>query len=171
MLTLFISSFRIEFIITFDATIATCMIYQNDCSTSSRSNNNTTRGRLWNRPTTSGTPSETYLDLIDGNQSQIGTPRELSHLDRETIGNNLTSAGSPSGTYLPSGWPMENPISANQTEINNALWQINKLQTYDKQACSSSSRRNNNTEIGQPRNRPTTSGTPLGTYLESVDGN
>ena len=110
----------------------------------------------------------TYLNLLDSNQSQSGTPHGISHSERETSGNNLTLAGFTLGTYLPNGSPMENSTSANQTEINNALWHTNNRRTYDKQTCSSSSRRNNNTEIGRLWNRTASSGTPSGTHLDLV---
>ena len=171
MLTPFISSFRIESTIIFAATIVTGMSYWNDCSSSSRSNNNKTRGRLWNRPTTSGAPLGTHLDLVDGNRSQSGTPHGISHSERAPSGNNLTSAGSPSGTNMPNGLPMDNTTSANQTETDNALWQTKNLRTYDEQTCSSSLKRNDNIEIGQLRKRPTASGNSLGTHLDLVYGN
>ena len=60
------------------------------------------------------TPSGTHLDWVGGNRSQSGTPHGISHSERETSGNNLTSAVSPSGTYLPNGSPMlGNPSSKN----------------------------------------------------------
>ena len=67
MLTPFISSFRIEFTIMFAPTIATGMSYYQDFSSSSSTNNNKARGRSWNRPTASGTPSGMDLDEVGGN--------------------------------------------------------------------------------------------------------
>ena len=121
MLTPFISSFRTEFAIIFTATIAAGMSYYEDYSSSSRTNNNETRGRSWNCSTAPGTPSGIYLDLVGGNRLQSGTSHGMSHSERAPSGNNLTSAGSPSGTNLPNGSPMGNPNSANQTETDNAL--------------------------------------------------
>ena len=66
---------------------------------------------------------------------------------------------------------MDNPTSVNQTKKDNALPQTNNLRTYDEQTCSSSSRRNNNTEIRWLWNYPTAAGTHPGTYLDLVDGN
>ena len=148
MLTPFISSFRIEFVIIFAATIATGMIYYQDHSSSTSTNKNKARGRQRNLSTAPGTPSGIYLDSVDGNRSQSGTPNGISHYEHETSGNNLTSAGSPSGTYLPNDLPTANPTSANQTETDNALPQTNKFRTYDEKKYPSGSIRNNNTETG-----------------------
>ena len=74
-----------------------------------------------------------YLELLDGNRSQSSTSQGISHSERETSGNNLTSEGSPLGTYLPNGLPIANPTSTNQTETDNTLRQSNKFRTYDEQ--------------------------------------
>ena len=81
------------------------------CSSNWTINNNTARRRSWNYPTTSGTPSGTNLDEVDGKRLQSGTPDRMSHSERETSGNNTTSAGSPFGTNLSNGSPMGNPPS------------------------------------------------------------
>ena len=78
MLIPFISSFRIEVVIIFAATIVTGMTHWNDCSSSSRSNNNKARGRPRKCPTTSDTPSGINLDLVDRNRSQSDTPHGIS---------------------------------------------------------------------------------------------
>ena len=123
MLTPFSSSFRIEFAIIFTATISTGMSYYQVSSSSSRINNDKARGRSWNCPTASGTPSEIDLDEIGANRSQSGTPHGMSHSKRAPSGDNLTSAGIPSGMNLLKGSPiLENPTSANQTGTDNALW-------------------------------------------------
>ena len=67
MLKPFVSSFRIEFAIILAATIAIGMSYYQDCSSSSTTNNNKTRGRSWNRSTASGNPLVMELDEVGGN--------------------------------------------------------------------------------------------------------
>ena len=80
-------------------------------SYSSNTDNNTERGLLWTCPTASGTLAVTYLDVLGGNCLQSGTPHRMSHSERETSDNNLTSVGFPSGTNRPNGSPMGNPSS------------------------------------------------------------
>ena len=79
MLILFVSSFRIAFATILAATIAICMIYYQDYSSSSTKHNNKTRGRSWNRPTISGTPLGMDLDEVGRNRTQSGTPHGMSH--------------------------------------------------------------------------------------------
>ena len=126
VLTSFISSFRIKFTIICDATIATCMSYYRDCSSSSSTKNNKTRGQPWSCPTASDTPSEMDLDEVGGNQSQSGTPHGMIHSDRASSNNSITSAGNHLGMNLSNGSPtLGNLTSANQTEMDNVLWQTN----------------------------------------------
>ena len=149
MLTPFISSFRIEFAIIFTATIAIGMSYYQASSSSSRTNNNTARGRSLSRPTTSDTPSGIDLHEVGGNRLQRGTPDGMTHSKRAPSKNNLTSAGSPFENNLSNGLPMlGNPTSANQTKTDNAMWQSNTRCTSNIQTCSSSSTINNNTARG-----------------------
>ena len=149
MLTPFISSFRIKFAIIFVATIATCMIYYRDCSSSLSTHNNKARERLWNCPSASGTLSGMDLDEVGGTLLQSSTPHGMSHSERSPSGNNLTSAGNPLGMNMSNALPtLENPTSSNQTETDNAMWKSNTLHTSSDQTCSYSSNTNNNTEGG-----------------------
>ena len=70
------------------------------------------------------------LDEVGGNRSQSGTPHGMSHSESESSGNNLTMAGNPTGMNLSNGLPMlGNPSSANQTEMDNEMWQSNNPHT------------------------------------------
>ena len=140
MLTPFISSFRINFVIIFTAIIATCMSCYQVSSSSSRTNNNKARGQSWNYPTTSGKSSGIDLDELGGNQLQNRTPHRMSHSERVPSGNNITLSGTSSGMNLSNSFPMlGNHTSANQTETDNASWQSNTHRTSNVQICSSSS--------------------------------
>ena len=67
--------------------------------------------------TNSGNPSRMHLVEVDENQSQSGTPREMSHFKRTPNGENLTSASNPLGMNLSNCLPMlENPTSTKQLE-------------------------------------------------------
>ena len=112
MLTPFISSFIIEFANIFTAKIATGMSYYQASSSSLRTHNNKARGRSWNYPTAPGTPAGMDLDEVGGNRSQSGTPQEMSHSERASSGNNLTSAGFPFVNNLLNGLTtLRNPPS------------------------------------------------------------
>ena len=113
MMTPFVSSFIIEFVIIFATTIAKGMSYYQDCSPTSSTNKNNAQGRGQNRSIAPGTPSGIGLDSVDGNRSQSGTRHGIRHSEHIPSGNNLTSIVSPSGTYLPTGLPTANPTSAN----------------------------------------------------------
>ena len=78
MLTPFIYTFRITFIIILAATTVICMNNKQQYSYSSATNNNTAQGRLWNHSTTSGNPLGIHLFEVDGNHPQIGTPHRMS---------------------------------------------------------------------------------------------
>ena len=78
-------------------------------------NDNTGRGWVWNRSTTSGNPSGIHLVEVDRNGEQSGTPHGVNQSESASSGHNLTSAGNPSGTNLSNGLPMlGNPNSAKQ---------------------------------------------------------
>ena len=172
MLTPFISSFRIEFVIIFTSTIATGMSYYQASASSSRTKNNKARGCSWNRPTASGNPSGIDLDEVGGNWSHIGPLDGTSHSERTPSVNNITSGGSSFENILSNGFPMlGNPTSANQTETDNVSWQSNTHRTSNAHTHSSSSTVNNNTGRGWSWNSPTASGTPLGIDLDEVGGN
>ena len=94
-----------------------CTSYNQRCSYSSATNNNTSRGLSLNRRTTSGTPLGMDLVEVCRNRLQSGTPHVMSQSERTPSGNNLSSADNPSGMNLLNGLPMfGNPPSKKQEQ-------------------------------------------------------
>ena len=82
-------------------------------------NINTAQGRLWNRSTTSGTPSVIHLVEVDGNRVQSGIPHGMNQSERAPSRNYLTLAGNPSGMNLLNGSPILG-ISTSTTQTETA---------------------------------------------------
>ena len=145
------------------------MSYYQDCSSSSTTNNNKTRGRSWNHPTASGNPLGMEFNEVGGDRSQSGISHGMSQSESELSSNNPTSVGNPLGMNLLNGLIMPgNPTSTKQTKTDNEMWQSNTNCTSYDQTYSYSSATNNNTSQGRSWNLRTTSGTPLGMELVEV---
>ena len=86
--------------------------YDQKCSYSSATNNNTSQERSWNYRNTSGTPSGMDLFEVRGNRAQRDTTHGMSQSESEPSGNNLTLVGNLSGMNLSNGSPMPGNLTS-----------------------------------------------------------